>query len=150
MKRKIESMSVLNGIDINVKRVDVLETLKSNRDNHIKIVEEAKIGFVEKAQAALNARLSDFKEGKNVDLTFNIFPPKDYTNVYDTAIRMFELAADDTVTLNDEQIANLVMDNWNWTGGFLQTNAQYSAAAREGFSNFSSGTSRIFKDYVNH
>lgn len=124
-------MRVLNGIQIKAEKETILAKLHENRARHKTIVEEARAGYVEKAKRALLDKLKEVKEGKIVALTFHLSPPQDYTAVYDTAIRMFELDMGDLVTLNSEQVRNLVMDEWDWTDHFLAANKHYSGTAME-------------------
>lgn len=124
-------MQVLHGIKIKAKTEDVLNTLKENRQRHLRIVREAQEGFQHKAKEALEHRLAQLKEGKLVDLKFTLTPPRDYSSVYDTAISMMELSQEDTVELNHEQVRNLIQDEWDWKQDFIGVNALYSSTAAE-------------------
>lgn len=115
---------------ITAKKEEVLATLRKNRETHGKIVSEARIGYVEKAQKALAARLDELKSGKIVSLSFNLMAPLDYTKEYNTAIRALEMEVNDEIELNGAQIHCFIMDQWDWTNSFFGSNSQYSATAR--------------------
>lgn len=118
------------GMNIKAKKADVLARLHKNREQHAKIVEEARKGYVEKARKALKARLDDLESGKICDLAFRLATPVNHTRVYDTAIESLTWHTGDEIELTSQQVRNLIMDQWDWTSGFLHTNAAYSAAAR--------------------
>lgn len=122
-------------VTIKANVVDVLEILKENRTNHREIVEEARAGYVEKAEAALRRKLdrllSGAKEGKMVSLNFSLYPPQDHTEVYDSMISMLELHTEDTIELTGEQHHNFIEDKWGWSSNFYYQNSAYSETAAE-------------------
>lgn len=112
-----------------VEKKGLLDILVKNREEHRKIVREAREGYVEDAKRALAARLDELKSGKIAGLQFSLVPPSDYTSVYDTAIRMLEMHTGDTVTLEASEFRNMVMDAWDWQKSFLHSNLRYSGTA---------------------
>jgi len=124
-------MSAMYGMRIVASRDEVLATLRKNREGHAQIVAEAREGYVAKAQEALTRRLGQLREGKIVDLSFSLKPPKDHTDEYDTAIAMMELHQDETIALTSEQVRSLIQDKWDWTQDFLVGSAHYSKRADE-------------------
>ena len=123
-------MNTLRGITVKADIKTVLEKLRENREAHIAIVKEARAGYIERAQEALNGCLASLKEGKPVPLHFDLRPPEDYTQVYDVAITMLELEQGGTVDLTADQVRHLLLDDWEWTDQFLGSNALYSTSAR--------------------
>lgn len=124
-------MHVLSSMTIRAKKSQVLDTLRSNREKHSAIVKEARSGYMEKAEAALKAKLDQLRSGKLAALSFSLRVPLDYTKVYDTAIRMLELHTEDTIELDAAQVRNLMQDEWDWTDQFYGTNMVYSKTASE-------------------
>lgn len=122
-------MYMLTGMEIKAKREDVLAKLRENREQHAKIVVEARAGYIEKAKRELTARLDEANSNKVVSLQFGLRLPVDHTNVYDVAIRMLEMHQEGVITLSAEQVRNLIMDEWEWTEEFLGSNSVYSASA---------------------
>lgn len=131
-------MHELEGMKICVDAKKVLETVRENRGKHRAIVEEARVGryfqpvgYVEAARAAVEKRLDKLAAGKVVSLVFSLIPPRDHTRAYDTIIRMLELHTEETVSLTASQVRNFVMDEWDWKGSFLSSNAAYSKMAAD-------------------
>jgi K+-sensing histidine kinase KdpD len=124
-------MHILSSMTIRAKKTEVLATLRENRGKHTAIVEEARAGYMDKAQVALNAKLDQLRSGKLAALSFSLRVPLDYTKVYDTAIRMLELHQDETIELDAGQVRNLMQDEWDWTDQFYGTNIAYSKMAND-------------------
>jgi len=124
-------MHMLNNMNVTAETKKVLEKLKENRAEHSAIVKEAREGYMDQAEAALQKRLVQLREGKLVSLHFSLQPPQDHSDVYDTAIGMVEAHTEETIVLGASQFRSLMMDEWDWTAGFLASNSGYSALAAE-------------------
>ena len=112
-----------------VKKTELLKTLRGNLEEHSKIVQEARDGYVKKARVALENRLEQLRTGKIVSLTFNLSPPLDYSSIYRTAIKMLEWNTADEVKLQANEFRQLVLDKWDWSKGFYASSSTYSAIA---------------------
>jgi hypothetical protein len=123
-------MHILNDMTVVVEKQGLLEKLHKNREEHKKIVIEARVGYMKKAREALAKRLKELEDNKLVHLSFSLEPPQDYTKVYDTAIQMLEMHTEPTVELNASQVRHLAMNQWDWMDRFLASNAPYSDTAR--------------------
>lgn len=124
-------MRVLDDMAVTAKRDEVLTALRAGREDHIRIVAEARAGYLVKAKAELQKRLGRLEEGHLDSLVFGLPLPMDQTSVYDTAIRMLELHQGAELTLNAEQVRSLVQNQWDWTRAFYMSTAQYSGTAAE-------------------
>lgn len=124
-------MRALDEMKIVAKRREVLAALRANRETHAKIVAEARRGYLQRAAAELQVRLDKIRAGKVVNISTPIALPADYTNVYDTAIKMLELHQGEEVTLNSNQVRNLIQDEWDWSKHFIDVSSAYSGTARE-------------------
>jgi len=122
-------MHVLSNMNITAKKEDVLKKLRENRETHATVVKEARAGYIEKAQKAIEKRLGELREGKLVSLLFQLQPPQDHTKVYDTAIQMLDLHTGEEIELDSAQVRTLVMDEWQWSQSFWVSNKAYSATA---------------------
>lgn len=114
-----------------VDKKEALETLRDNRTRHHKIVEEARVGYVNKAKALLSDKLEELRSGKITGLRFDLQVPEDHTDDYDLAIRMLELHSEDTIEMSATDVRTLMMDEWDWMRSFLFTNARYANSASE-------------------
>lgn len=111
-------------------KIVALQTLKTNRDQHAKLVQEARDGYIAKAKAELEKRLGDLKEGKLVTLGFKLTVPKDFTTAYNTVIGMLEHHMGDTIELSADEYRHLMQDEWDWTRDFITANSGYSTGTR--------------------
>lgn len=116
--------------------VGILATIEENRKRHASIVEEAKRGYLEKAEKALTEKLEKIKGGEVVNLYFNIPEPVSYLSTYDTAIKMLKLHKEPIIELNSNEVRQLIEDKWDWSRKFWDTNMNYSQAAVLGSVNF--------------
>ena len=112
----------------------IKEILKNNREEHRTIFLEAQEGYRKAVIAAFEERLADARKGKRVNTYINLVEPVDQTKEYDRAIRMLELTKDTEIELTEQQFANYVMDQWQWSRQFTTSNSLYSvrAAAKAG------------------
>lgn len=121
---------------ITVNKADLLAKLEQNRTDHRGIFEEALDGFAREAEQELNLRLTQLREGLRRDLVIRKPVPTDHTNDYDRAIAMIQMSIGETVTLDEQDFAQYVMDDWGWQGQFL-SNTYGSGTAKAKFSNSS-------------
>lgn len=125
-----------HGMDIvKVKKSELLEILKKNRDEHREIFLEALDGYHKAALKALQDRVDEAKQNKRISLHFVLVEPQDQTKQYDRIIRMLAMSVDDEVQLTQKEFANYVMDDWSWMDQFLTSNLGYSAKAVTKFGN---------------
>lgn len=119
-----------NPITMTVRRVSLLETLKTNLAKHESTHEEAVAGYIEAAEKALKTKLKEIKQGKATALHFSLTPPQNMSREYKTVISMLEMSESETVTLTQSQFEQLILDRWNWKMNWLASNAGYSSTAR--------------------
>ena len=127
-------MNVIRNMVTEVKTEVILAKIKANREQHMAIYAEAKANYLATIKAGLEKELAKLEAGsyKVTDYVSVAFsPPKDYTEVYDNAIAMFELETRDIVPLDQEQFMSLILDKWHWKNDFLTSNAGYSNAAMQ-------------------
>jgi len=118
---------------ITVNKDELLAKLEENRADHRRIFEEALEGFARQAEAELNARIDDLRNGQRRDIIIRKPVPTDHTGDYDRAIGMIRMALGDTITLEEHDFAQYVMDDWGWQGQFL-SNTYGSSTAKGKFS----------------
>lgn len=104
---------------ITVEKADLLDKLRTNRDDHRAIVDEALAGFGAEVTRELHAALRDVQDGKRRDIKIWRHVPKDHTREYDRAIAMIEMSIGDTIVLSETDFAQYVMDDWGWQDTFL-------------------------------
>ena len=120
-------------MNVTADKATVLEALRKNREEHQVMVKEAREGYVEKARAALAAKLDELRSGKLAALEFGLVMPVDYTDEYDTAIRMLELEKGDEIKLDASLVRCFVLNQWGWMDIFTSSNIGYSKTVAEKF-----------------
>jgi len=108
---------------------DLLEKLEANRATHIRIVQEARVGYLEAAQKALSQKMKALKAGKVLSLNFGLSLPADHTRDYDTAIGMLVMTREETIELSMDLYQQYVEDRWGWKRHFLLSNSGYSGTS---------------------
>jgi hypothetical protein len=122
---------------VKVKRDELLERVKTNRENHIAEYEEAVIGYkekakleIEKAMGRLAKRVDELEEGEVLILSsvhFNLEVPRNHEKDYDQVIQMLEMSVDDELEIMTDEFACYVMDDWTWKEDFVNVSNQYKA-----------------------
>jgi hypothetical protein len=114
---------------IRVNKAELITTMKANRAEHRKIVDEAIEGYREQALALLEKHITQIKDGK-VARVYVVLPEiEDHTKDYDRVIGMLEMSLDTEVELDEHDYSQYIMDDWAWKRQFLTSNSSYSASA---------------------
>lgn len=111
------------------KKAELLEIIRTNRDNHKAIFEEALDGYKKLVIEKLEDSLKRARNGQKVNLYFNLLEPINQTKDYNRIIKMLEMTVDDIIELDEASFSQYVMDDWSWKQNFLTSNAMYSATA---------------------
>jgi len=113
---------------IKVEKANLLETLKTNRDAHRAVVEEAWEGYKNESIRQLEAQLARAKKGDRKQIFVSLTMPQDHTDDYDRAIAMLELDVEPYVMLDEHDFTSYVQDDWGWKQQWTQTNSAYAAS----------------------
>ncbi len=128
----------------------LLNTLKANRDAHVKEYKAAVEGYLEEAFIRLEKKyveaqhelrkafertkheLESFDPSKASDtvvfsrgISFNLVAPRNYVDAYDQAIQMMEWETRGEVELNSTEFRCFVMNKWDWMEEFKQSTVSY-------------------------
>jgi len=128
------NMNIIRNLKVEIKTSEVLAKLRANREVHVAVFAEAKANYLKVVKEGFEKELQKLTDGKYKDdayINVSFSPPKDYTEVYDSAIALFELETREVVPLEQEQFTSLVLDKWHWKNDFLESNAGYSLSARQ-------------------
>jgi len=117
------------GLVMNFKVGEVLDTLKKNRAQHTKIVEEATQGYKEALRKEFVNKLHDLDSGRLPSTHSALTKPQSYVAEYDSAIEMLGMTSDATLQLDQNAFKCYVLNKWSWMGGFLSSNSMYSGTA---------------------
>jgi hypothetical protein len=119
--------------EITVDKTELLAKIRANRLDHRAIFEEALAGFQAEAERELNEQIVRLHSGLRRDILVRKPVPVDHTGDYDRAIAMIEMSMGDTMTLEENDFAQYVMDDWGWQGQFLSN----TYGSRQAISKFS-------------
>ena len=115
----------------------LLSTLRSNRQKHRAIFEEAVEGYRFEALKACNEFANRLKDGELLVVwAQKLVVPFDHTEDYDVVISMLENTMDDSFEIDQVKYQSYVMDKWNWQTEFLASNSTYSATAARALKKF--------------
>jgi hypothetical protein len=122
-----------------IRRSDLLESIKQNRDTHESEWGEAMKGWrkeyvkaLKKHQKEVTTLLSGLTDGgetpDNAEYLHFRAPrqPANHLKDYDRIIRRLEMTIDEEIFLSHKDFDQYVLDDWSWKGEFAATNALYS------------------------
>lgn len=114
---------------VNVKKDELLTKVRSNRDKHRGIFEEALDGYQKRCIELLEEHLDRVRRGTRERVVVSIPFPEDHTDDYDVVIAQLEMSVDDEIEVFEQEFRQYVMDQWSWSRSFYATNSVYSATA---------------------
>jgi hypothetical protein len=142
---------------VEVNRAKLIETLKLNREKHIKEYEEAKAGYksalLEKLENAVEEARKNIEKqygkrkaeiGELTDddistqedyvrlldaVTIQMKVPRSYAKEYDAAIDIATWDVRETLELSNAEFTCFVRDEWDWKTEFAATSQMYMKAA---------------------
>ena len=135
----------LRGVQtVRVRKDDLLERIKKNRDEHRAIFEEALEGWKKKVIEELEKRYQDAFNGKKFDIAIYLPRPEDHTDEYDTVIELLTMSLDEELELTQQEFANYALDKWKWQAAFLTSSINYGSSL--GQFKASDSSPPLFKD----
>lgn len=111
---------------IRVQRIELLETLRKNRDAHRAIFEKALEQYRIEAVQELEHMLEDARKNKKIRRSVQLQEPVDQTADYDRVIMMVQMSVDATIELSQQEFSQYVMDDWAWKQQFTSTTLAYA------------------------
>jgi len=127
--------------NIKVKKEELLEVLKTNKEKHILEFKEALRGYRIKSAELLSDQLAKVENGEDFTMNFNLPKPVSHESEYELAISMLTMDVDKTVELDQHEFSCYVKDNWQWKSSFSHINSGYSGTSGStGTAGYSGGT----------
>jgi hypothetical protein len=123
--------------NIKVKKTELLEKMRDNRDAHREAFLAALEGYRQHALRELNQRVKALEEGRTPEITIDILRPVDHTRDYDRVIGMLEMDVEEELTLSEMDYSQYVKDDWQWKRQWTLSNSGY----------VSGGTTQRVSDY---
>ncbi len=110
---------------VKVKKDELLEKIKANRNTHTDVFERALVKYRELAIKELDAMLVEARQGKRIRRTVSLVEPVNHTTDYDRVIGMLEMHIEAEIELSAAEYQMYVDDDWGWKGQFTATNSRY-------------------------
>lgn len=110
---------------ITVKKTELLDTLRTNLENHKKDYDEALLGFKDAAKIKLEEHLDLLKTSGKVILSLGLTVPVEYSKEYNRVIKMLEMSTAEEITISESQFTQYVMDDWAWKSTFTANSQMY-------------------------
>lgn len=111
---------------IRVNKVNLVEKIRANRDEHKDIVAAAQVRYRERVIEELDSRLADAKAGKPINIVISLPMPTDYTQEYENALSQLEWELEDEVEIAPEDFNTWVLNQWRWVAQFAGTSLAYA------------------------
>lgn len=125
--------------EVKVRRLEALETIKSNRARHLEQYQEAARDYndlllkeARKVRLHYQRIIDKLMKGDDLNTAIeytnrnvNISPPSCHVGAYDQAIKMLEMCVDDVISLRSDEFACYIMDDWDWKDSFQRTVSAY-------------------------
>lgn len=122
--------------EVKVKKVELLEVVRTNREKHIAGYKEAVEGYkeaalvaIDRAMQRLKTQVEDLRAGEVLRLaavSFDLRVPENHEKDYNQVIRMLEMCVEGEVILKADEFACYVMDDWEWKNEWLDVSNIYS------------------------
>jgi len=114
-------------MNVTVLRKDVLEALRTNREEHIEMYEEVMEGYRRESKRILMKKLRQLENGEKVNMQFSLAELQSHVKTFDRIIRMQEMSVDTEIDLSETQFSAYVMGDWDWMRSWALSNSNYSA-----------------------
>jgi hypothetical protein len=110
---------------INVKKLDLINKIKENKQNHIKEYEKAVVAYKEAALKQL-AELTEKVNGGALNISLDLVTPVNNAENYDKIVEMFEWEVNDVVELEQKEFIEYVQDETDFAVSAKFSNTFYA------------------------
>jgi hypothetical protein len=117
----------VNNMIVDVKRLELIEVLRKNRQKHIEDYKMLLEAFYVNSFNRARIFLEDV--GNRITTSgqfyFSMIKPTSSEESYDDAIEMLEMATNDTIKLDRASFKKYVKDEWDWKASFNSSKTLY-------------------------
>lgn len=118
-----------NSRTIKVKKRDLLEKIRANKENHKKEYEEAVSAYRIEAKKQLNQQKKALEKG-DLNIHLNLVAPVNMESEYDKLIQIFEWEVEDHVELSTGEFNEYVLDETHFAVNAKMLNSTYLGGGR--------------------
>lgn len=108
-----------------VKKLDLRAKILINRNKHWDVFLKALKVYEEQAIIAFQNRIEALRNGEIVDSYLRLERPQDHTRDYERVLQMLDMSVDDEIELSENDFGRYVMDDWEWSQGFIANTSSY-------------------------
>jgi hypothetical protein len=122
-----------------VKVADLIEKVKANRKKHEETYRKAVGVYMSKIAEAIDDRKEEYEQFDEKKATyeelaaigggFGFTPPRSYLDSYDDILAVLEMATEEVLELDSQQLANIIRDKWDWEREFNASTVMYANEA---------------------
>ena len=110
-----------------LKKEDLIEKIKENKEIHVKEFEEAVVAYKEEALKQLGRQTEKVKEGC-LEAKLDLITPVNNAENYDKILQMFEWDVRDEVELSQNEFLEYVQDETEFAVAAKFSNTYYSSS----------------------
>jgi len=107
-----------------IEKKDLIEKIKTHKNNHIKEYDEAVEIYKREANKKLNAMKRDISNGK-INVRFDLNPPISRVDQYDKILMQLEWEKRDELELQQNEFNQYVLDEYGWRQQASLSNSFY-------------------------
>lgn len=112
---------------IKADKAELIETLKTNREEHRDIFLKAQDVYREQMIREFDRAAQEARDGLPIRRGFTLPVPEDHTSDFDTIIRAMEWHKGKTVRLTMREVQTYIENEWGWQQSFTASTASYLA-----------------------
>lgn len=110
---------------VKVKRLELLEVVKKNRDNHRSEFEKAIVVYRQRAIEELDKMIAAARNGDKIIRFVGLPEPEDHTDDYERVVRMLEMSVEENLEISARDFNCYVCDEWGWAESFTKNTKSY-------------------------
>ena len=115
-------------MNVRINRMDLLNILKENRDEHLELYNEACVAYKKEMAAHLQKmvkKVQQAEDGEAVQVWISLPCPEEHTADFDRIIDMVEHDTRNELELSENEAAQYISNNWNWIKSFTSNTTSY-------------------------
>lgn len=112
---------------VSIKKTELLEAVRKNRETHIADYKEAREGFEKGFLKEAEKLVVRIKEGNFDRNVINLSAPINHDKDYNLVIRMLEMSTANEISITQNQFSQFVLDEWNWKEQFSNSTMNYKS-----------------------
>jgi hypothetical protein len=139
----VKEITMRHGIGLSttmtVKVEDLVEKVKANRAKHEETYKKAVGVYMDKIASALDDRKEEMEQFSSENASYEelaamggglgFTPPRCYLDSYDDILAVLEMATEEELELDSQQLANIIRDKWDWEREFAASTVMYANEA---------------------